>query len=266
MSAPFVTLITDFGTRDPYVGVMKSRLLPRLGGIPLIDLSHEVAPFRPEEAGFWLWRSAPQFPAGTVHVAVVDPGVGTARALIVVRAAQQLFVAPDNGLLGLTWLASLAGTDTPPQAVHVSQERLAQLGLHPASATFHGRDLIGPLAAELAAGRCQFEALGTAVVPQLGHLRPAVPGAVVTGVIAAVDRYGNLLSTIEALTLKTLRAPQITYQGQRFGLVKTYGEIRNGACAALVNSFGVLEIACGCGSAADALGAQWGETLQAHEI
>jgi S-adenosylmethionine hydrolase len=259
MPAPFVTLITDFGAHDPYVGVMKSRLLARLGTVPVVDLTHEVTPFRPEEAGFWLWRSAPQFPRGTVHVAVVDPGVGTERALVVVRAAQQLFVAPDNGLLGLVWQGEASA-----QAVRVTSEALAHLGLAATSATFHGRDLIAPLGAELAAGRCRFEELGPAVSPGLGRLRPAVVRAgVVDGVIGAIDRYGNLLSTIEAATLKTLQAPQITYKGQRFALVSTYGESRNSTCVALVNSFGVLEIACNCGSAADVLGAEWGESLQA---
>jgi S-adenosylmethionine hydrolase len=261
MPAPFVTLITDFGGHDPYVGIMKSRLQARLADVPIVDLTHAITPFRPEEAGFWLWRSAPQFPPGTVHVAVVDPGVGTARSLVAVRAARQLFVAPDNGLLGLVWQGS-----APAEAVRVTSEALARLGLSATSATFHGRDLIAPLGAELAAGRCRFEELGPAVTPEPGRLKPAAERErVIDGVIAAIDRYGNLLSTVEASTLKTLRAPQITYKGRRFPMVNTYGEARNGTCVALVNSFGVLEIACSCGNAAETLEAEWGTPLQAVE-
>jgi S-adenosylmethionine hydrolase len=262
VAAPFITLTTDFGSRDPYVGIMKSRILQRLADARLIDLSHDITPFRPEEAGFWLWRSAPQFPPGTVHVGVVDPGVGTARALLAVRAGGQLFLAPDNGLLGLVCQAH-----ADAEVLRIERQALARAGITAVSATFHGRDILAPLAAELAAERCRFEQLGAAATPESGRLARAARGKAgeVVGAIAAVDRYGNLLTTVEAGTLGHLRQPVVTLAGRDFPLVATYGAARNGAYVALVNSFGTLEVACVCGNAAEGLSAQWGATVSVHE-
>jgi len=258
-----ITLTTDFGTRDPYVGIMKSCILRRFAAATVIDLTHEIAPFRPEEAGFWLGVSAPLFPAGSVHVAVVDPGVGTERALLLVRSQQQLFLAPDNGLLGFimqSWPDAIA--------LRIETQALRELGIEPRSATFHGRDILAPLAAELAAGRCKPESLGPVLVSiQPGKLAPAScnSAGVVTGSIATIDRYGNLLTTIDARMLESMRAPVVTFRNQRLEVLRTYGATAVGNALALINAFGRLEIAVASGSAVRSLGADWGEVVQVKD-
>src|SRR5512137_1162760 len=130
-----VTLTTDFGLKDPFVGVMKGQLAVRFPAVRIIDLTHEIEAHWPAEAGFWLARSFRYFPAGTVHVAVVDPGVGSAREIAAVEAEGHLFLAPDNGLLAAV-LDAVPGAS----ARHVSAAVLARLGIRAPSATFHGRD------------------------------------------------------------------------------------------------------------------------------
>jgi S-adenosylmethionine hydrolase len=253
-----ITLTTDFGTRDPYVGVMKAAMLQRLDRIDIIDLTHEVAPFRPEEAGFWLQCCRAHFPDGSVHVAVVDPGVGTERALLAVRSQRQLFLAPDNGLLGL-----LCQTDPCAETRRIEVAALTPWRIATRSATFHGRDILGPLAAELAAARCQFEQLGPPAQPDPGRLEPArrLADGTVKGVVAAIDRYGNLLTTVDAGLVAALPRPQVHLGQRQFDLVRTYGEATAGAYVALINSFGVLEIARSGGSAAAGLAAEWGANV-----
>jgi S-adenosylmethionine hydrolase len=257
-----ITLTSDFGSRDPYVGIMKGRILQRCADATLIDLTHELTPYRPEEAGFWLWRSIPWFPPGSVHVAVVDPGVGTGRALVVARAHGQLYLAPDNGLLGLVVQA-----DAAAETRHIEVARLGgRLGVATPSATFHGRDLLAPLAAELAAGRCAPEDLGPVAAIRPGALTPAaLHNGVWTGAIGAIDRFGNLLSTIDAEQLKHPAAATVELGGRRLPMVRTYGEAAEGSYVALVNAFGVLEVARVCGNAAEGLGVQWGSPFRAWE-
>jgi len=242
----FITLTSDFGLHDPYVGIMKSRILQRAPELCLVDLTHEITPFQPEQAGYWLWCSYPQFPAGSVHVAVVDPGVGGARSIVLLEAAGQRFVAPDNGLLGL-----IAQSSPDAIAYRLEPKALSALGLSFASATFHGRDVMGPLGAELAAGRVRPQQLGerTALLP--GSLRPAVRiGAGFEGQVAVVDRFGNALTTIAAEAVRSIPDPQVALGAQRFPLVKTYAEARPDECVALINSSSMLELAVREGSAA----------------
>ena len=157
MSRPsgVITITTDFGHQGPFVGVMKGRILSRMPAARIIDLTHEIVVHWPAEAGFWLARAFAYFPAGTVHVAVVDPGVGTSRDIIIVSAAEHFFVAPDNGLL-----APLVARHPGAGIVRLRPEGLARIGVHHASATFHGRDIFAPVSAELAAGRCSPADLG----------------------------------------------------------------------------------------------------------
>jgi len=173
-----VTLTTDFGLRDPFVGVMKGQVLLRFPEARLVDLTHEIEAHWPAEAGFWLARSYRYFAPGTVHVAVVDPGVGSARAIAAVEAEGHAFLAPDNGLL-----APVLESAQAPVSRRVSDEVLRRIGVGVVSATFHGRDIFAPLAAEMAAGRLAPADLG-AVVDDLvpGWLdEPVVTGGQVTG-------------------------------------------------------------------------------------
>jgi S-adenosylmethionine hydrolase len=246
-----VTLTTDFGLKDPFVGVMKGQLLVRHPAIRIVDLTHDVLAHWPAEAGFWLARSFRYFPAGTVHVAVVDPGVGSARDIAAVEGEGHLFLAPDNGLLAGV-IESAAGVTLR----RVESRVLGEIGIGTVSATFHGRDVFAPLAAELAAGRLQPADLGPRV-PELipGWLEePTVGSGQVTGTVVTVDHFGNLITNIDASFLAALSQPAVRLAGRELPLRKTYSNVRPGEYLALVNSFGVLEIARAEGSAAEGLG------------
>jgi S-adenosylmethionine hydrolase len=246
-----VTLTTDFGLKDPFVGVMHGRLVARFPGVRIIDLTHEIPAHWPAEAGFWLARSFRHFPPGTVHVAVVDPGVGSAREIAAVEAEGHLFLAPDNGLLGavLDTAASLV-------ARRVTAAVLARLGIDAPSATFHGRDIFAPLAAEVAAGRLAPADLGVPtdqLVP--GWIEaPRVSQGQVTGTVVTIDHFGNLVTDIDARHLGGLPHPVVRVAGRELPVRRTYSDVRPGDYLALVNSFGVLEIARAERSAAEGLG------------
>jgi hypothetical protein len=250
-----VTLTTDFGLRDPFVGVMKGRLIGAFPAVRVIDLTHEIRAHWPAEAGFWLARSFRYFPAGTVHVAVVDPGVGSGREIAAIEAEGHLFLAPDNGLLAPV-LDGSAGS----VARRIANAVLAGVGAATASATFHGRDIFAPLAAELAAGRLRPDELG-AVVPELvpGWLEePVVASGQVSGQVVTVDHFGNLVTNIDGRDLRALAHPVVRIAGRELPLRRTYSDARPGDYLALVNSFGVLEIARAEQSAAEGLGVERG--------
>lgn len=247
-----ITLTTDFGHKDPFVGVMKGRIYERFPAARIVDLTHEILAHWPAEAGFWLARSFAYFPRGTVHVAVVDPGVGTARDIVLVEAAGHLLLAPDNGLL-----APVVARIADATVRRLDATRLGGFGLGRISATFHGRDIFAPLAAELAAGRAGAGELGPimqGLVPAWVDEPQRASDGAVQGVVITVDHFGNLLSNIDSRWLSGLVEPHV-YAGNRVLPVRrTYGDARPGEFLALVNSFDVLEIACAEGSAADGLG------------
>lgn len=246
-----VTLTTDFGWREPFVGIMKGVMLARSPNLKFVDMAHEVSAFQPIEAGFWMSRALRYFPAGTLHVAVVDPGVGTPRDIIVALAAEQALLAPDNGLL-----APLAARGRVDTLVRVNPARLVQHGVTDISATFHGRDVFAPLAAEIAAGRCHPAELGDEVTTLNSEGWPAVTARVDgghSGVVVAVDRFGNLISNIEAAAVTALTDPVVHIAGLRLPLRRTYGEVEKGDYLGLINSFEVLEVARARGSAAQGL-------------
>jgi S-adenosylmethionine hydrolase len=231
---------------------MKGRMLAHLPSARIIDVTHEVPVYWPAEAGFWLARAYPYFPSGSVHVAVVDPGVGTARDIIVVAAAGHAFLAPDNGLLAPVVVrsdsASVYRLDTA--------KAIARFKLPAPSATFHGRDLFAPIGAELAAGRVTPAELGsktTDIVPSWVD-EPAVTAEQVAGVIITIDHFGNLITNIDAELIRAFPAPVVRTGGHTLPLRRTYGDVRPGDFLALVNSFGVIEIARAEQSAAEALG------------
>lgn len=256
-----ITLISDFGLDDPYVGIMKSRIAQRAPQIPIIDLTHRIAPFAAEQAGYWLWCCLGQFPAGTVHLAVVDPGVGAERDIVVLEAAAQLFIAPNNGLLGLV------GGEPEARAYALSQQARSRLGLESASATFHGRDIMAPLAAELACTRIRAVELGPRVALRPGRLTRASTQAdgSVRGVVAVIDRYGNALTTISVGAIAHLRQPQVQLQERYLPWVRTYSQADVGECVALINSSGMLELAAREASAAQALDVRVGQTVYVHD-
>jgi S-adenosylmethionine hydrolase len=246
-----ITVTTDFGHQGPFVGVMKGVILARFPQARIVDLTHEIVVHWPAEAGFWLARAFSYFPPGTVHVAVVDPGVGTSRNILAVRASGHLFVAPDNGLL-----APVVSRANEALIVRVAPAALARIGVQRPSATFHGRDILAPVAAELASGRIRFEELGETVstlVPSWVD-EPSVEGRSVAGVVITIDNFGNLITNIDAALIERFRLPLAHAGNHSFPLLRTYGDTRPGEYLALVNSFGVIEIARAEQSAAEGLG------------
>ncbi len=246
-----ITLTTDFGLSDPFVGVMKGQILARFREAQMIDLTHGIVAHWPAEAGFWLARSYKYFPRGTLHVAVVDPGVGTQRDIVSVEADGHMFLAPDNGLL-----APLTSRVAHPRIHKVDLNRLTPFGIGPPSATFHGRDIFAPLAAEIAAGRCRPANVGeeaSELVPAWVD-EPEEASDHVAGVVITIDHFGNLITNIDAALIKRFHAPLVRTGAHEFALGRTYGDRQPGEYLALINAFDVVEIARAEQSAAEGLG------------
>lgn len=239
-----LTLLTDFGVRDYYVAAVKGVVLSRAPDTVIVDVSHEVAPGDVEEAAFLLAAAAPEFPAGTVHLAVVDPGVGSERRILVARTAEATFVAPDNGLLS-PWLAAA-------EVFSVTDGRWFR---DAPGATFHGRDRFAPIAAALLRGQMP-EGLGEPLRDPrvLDSRSPQRQGEVVHGHIVHVDRFGNLVSNIPA-TWCPARDRVVTVGDRRLRRwVTHYAELRPGEAGVLIGSLGTLEVSVRDGSAAGKLG------------
>ena len=250
-----ITLTTDFGHKGPFVASMKGVMLTRFPTVRIVDLTHEIIAHWPAEAGFWLERSYRYFPDGTVHLAVVDPGVGTSREIILVQVGQHLFLAPDNGLL-----APLIDQTSDAVVHRVDMARLRELGVKEVSATFHGRDVFAPLAAALASGRLAPSDVGpttTEYIPCWVEA-PAASHNLVTGVVITIDTFGNLITNIGQELVSALSVPQVHIGGHVIPFRRTYGDVRPGDYLALINSFGVLEVARSEQSASDGLGVQRG--------
>jgi S-adenosylmethionine hydrolase len=246
-----ITLTTDFGLSDPFVGVMKGQILNRFREAQLVDLTHDILAHWPAEAGFWLARSYKYFPRGTLHVAVVDPGVGTQRDIVAIEGDGHVFLAPDNGLL-----APLVSRVAAARIVRLDMSRLSPLGIGVPSATFHGRDIFAPIAAEIAAGRCRPSSIGsetTDLVPAWVD-EPEQAGDHVSGVVITIDHFGNLITNIDAALIKRFQSPIVRTGTHEFALSRTYGDRRPGEYLALVNAFDVVEIARAEQSAAEGLG------------
>ncbi len=253
-----ISITTDFGHKGPFVGTMKGRILDLLPSANIVDLTHEILVHWPAEAGFWIERSYRYFPDGTVHIAVVDPGVGTDRSLLAVSLGSQVFLAPDNGLL-----APLAGR-TGAVARHVSDATLEALDLGKVSATFHGRDVFAPLAARLAAGMLKPADLGPVTgdyVPSWLD-EPSVQGGRIKGVVISVDHFGNLITNIDARDVARLTSPEAHIGNHSVSFRRTYGDTTPGDYLALINSFDVVEIARAEQSAAEGLGAGRGAPVE----
>ena len=210
-----------------------------------MDLTHETSAHWPAEAGFWIARAYPYFPKGTVHIA----GVGTERRIICLLKNGHVFLAPDNGLLG-----SLAEGEV--RIFELDFGGLGRFDIEHPSATFHGRDVFAPIAAELAAGHCVPSDLGPETLDLVpGWLEePTVTDGRVDGVIVTADHFGNLICNIESGLLEAFSDPVVIAGGHRFPVRRTYGDVSPGDYLALVNSFGVLEIARAEQSAAEGLG------------
>jgi hypothetical protein len=240
-----VTLTTDFGTADGYVGAMKGVIASIAPDAPIVDITHDIPPQDIAAAAFALAQAAPSFPPGTVHLVVVDPGVGSARRGLAVDDGWQRFVAPDNGVLGLA--------APSPRAVHaIENPEWHHLGLDGQIApTFHGRDVFAPAAARLAAGAATAEAGPEVVLTvRLAGDAPRVSkgGARTDGHVIHVDRFGNLISDVPAPASTVgafVRVGKLTLP-----LVHTYADVPRGEPVAYVGSAGLVEVGVRDGSAA----------------
>ena len=259
--APLITLTTDFGTADPYVAEMKGVLLAE--GPPdlrLVDLSHELPPFDVHATALFLRAAVPRFPSGAIHLVVVDPGVGSARAPIIVELGSQLLVGPDNRVFGYLFDGS--------EQVYVADP--ARLGERALSATFHGRDLFAPLAARLSQGVDPSE-LGTPAESYQHQVFPLVEltGDTLLGRVIHVDRFGNLITNITTSVLRGFLDAQpdrtaLVQLGEHKvrGLCSHYAEAKQGELLALIGSNQLLELAVREGSAALKLGVQIGKQVR----
>ncbi len=257
-----VTLLTDFGHRDPFVGMVKGVILQRFPAARIVDLTHEIPPQDVRAGAYWLARSYAGFPAGTVHLAVVDPGVGTSRALVVAEARGHWLVAPDNGLC-----AELAARDGLAR-VHAIDRVACRLGAP--SRTFHGRDLLAPVAAMLARGELSPSAVGPATRLEGPTWERAVERpAGIEGRVIVRDRFGNLLTDVPSQAVEQLAHERgsLPAQAPRCAEVvvcigdravpwrRTYADVAVGELVALDNAHGDVEIAAREGNAAELLGA-----------
>ncbi|HZQ34691.1 MAG TPA: SAM-dependent chlorinase/fluorinase [Dehalococcoidia bacterium] len=263
MPSPIVGFTSDFGLRDHYVGTVKAVVLAACPGCAIVDVTHAIAPQNVAEAVFLTRQSWPYFLDGTIQLAVVDPGVGTARAAIALRTPRGYAVGPDNGVLSAALdpflpaelvepAAAPVAIDVPP-GCEVRQIRSERVVRRNPSATFHGRDIFGPAAGVLAAG-LPFAELGPARerVWYLPVARGEGTADGVRGAVLHVDRFGNLISAIRAADLPP-GSSSVSAAGRRLPLVRTYGD-QPDLCA-LIGSGGYLEIALPNGSAAAALNA-----------
>ena len=254
-----LTLTTDFGTKDAYVAAMKGVILNRCPEAPLVDVTHDIAPQDVMEAAFVLRQTVPFFPKETVHLVVVDPGVGTERRPIALRAGERFFVGPDNGLFSL-----ILGEDTPDELVALDD---ADRWRTPdPSTTFHGRDIFAPAAAHLAAGR-PLEELGSPV-ETLETLRWALPitdDQGIQGWTVHQDHFGNCITNIPYSLFEEHRddRPVKCYAGGTIlsGISSTYGAVAEGEPLLVFGSSGFLEIAVRGGNAAKLLGIQKGDSV-----
>lgn len=245
--AGLITLTTDFGTEQPFAGIMSGRINRHYRDARIIDLSHGIPPGRADLAGFWLGRAWREFPAGTVHLAVVDPGVGTERGVLLAIAEDHLLLAPDNGLL-----PEVLRDCADARWLMMSPDLPVRLELGPLSQTFHGRDLFAPLAAALASGALHPGEFGAPARPSdpMPLPTPRRDAGGVNGRVLLADRFGNLFTNIGAELVTGCRQPVVEAGGREWPLLTSYGAAPKGMPLALINAFGLLELAVNGGCAA----------------
>lgn len=255
-----VTLTTDFGLKDGNVGVMKGVIWGIAPQVHIADLSHGVAPQNIREAGFILVRCVPYFPPGTIHVVVVDPGVGTERRHLAARLGTQYFVGPDNGVItALLEYAEERNWDI--ELVHANRR---EYWLHEVSHVFHGRDVFAPIAAHLANG-VALKSLGT---PINDPVRLPLPRAQRTqngwvGEVIHIDHFGNIATNIRRQDMGEPGRVQVRLRGANVpGLMRTFGEHPPGELIALYGSTGYLIVSEVNGNAAQRLQAQVGDRVE----
>ncbi len=272
MKPQLIALLTDFGTSDPYVGIMKGILAGISPGTRLIDLTHHIPPGDIQRGAFTLWQSSLDLPLGTIFLAVVDPGVGTERKAICLDCAGQRFIGPDNGLFSFL----LYGKEYNAWELSNPAYFLSSPG-----ATFHGRDIFAPAAAYAANGIAG-EKLGNPVesIQRLPVPRLKLEGKSLSGEVLSTDIFGNLFTSLGRFhsnrswdlilgswvdqtkcKIKARSHVEILAKDITLPLVKTFAAIPEGDCAGLIGSIGLLEIVCNRGSAKNILGLKRGDAV-----
>jgi len=258
MQKPIITLLSDFGLRDPYVAEMKAVILCTCPDAQIVGISHEIARFEVRMGAFVLASATPYFPKCTVHVAVVDPDVGTRRRPIVVETRHSLFVGPDNGLL------MLAAEREGMKHVHVISN--TDFMLRRVSKTFHGRDAFAPVAAHLANGRLPSEVgpkITDYALPEFA--KPTIKGSSLVGEILHIDDFGNIVTNISTKELKSINAKKgdfllvkLNGKTSKLKYCSAYGDVKINELLAVVAGHGFLEISLNQGNASEKLNAKAG--------
>lgn len=261
---PLVSLLTDFGLMDPFVAEMKAVILSICPEARIVDITHQVEKFDIRMGSFLLASAAPYFPSGVVHVAVVDPGVGSERRPIVVQTRRGFFVGPDNGLL--IPAAKLEGI------VHVYELTNRSLMRDKISATFHGRDIFAPAGAHLACGFSPKDC-GPEITDYVkpSYAQPKLEGAAAICEVFHIDGFGNVVTNLShqhlsKLNLRFGEKISLSMDRRRFSarFVRTYSDLRGSELGVLVGSHGFLEIACREKSAAKRIRARRGSGLRVY--
>ncbi|MBN1675336.1 MAG: SAM-dependent chlorinase/fluorinase [Kiritimatiellae bacterium] len=255
---PIITLLTDFGLRDSYVGTLKGVLLGICPAARIVDISHAIRARNVREAAFVLACAAPYFPPHTIHTVVVDPGVGGPRRAIAVRTRRHaVYVAPDNGVL-----TPALQNDEPDTIIHLCNPDYWR---PEPGATFHGRDVFAPVAAHLALG-APLESFGPrldAIVTLETHTPARLPDGTLEGAVQYVDHFGNAVTNIPAAGLPAHAPAHVRVEARPIGRVnRTYADVNPGEPVALIGSHGFLEIAVRDGNAAQTLGLDVGAVVR----
>ncbi len=264
MTQRIITLTTDFGTQDPYVGVMKGVILGITPQVTIVDITHHVPPQDVWTGAYVLNSAVPYFPEKSIHVAVVDPGVGTERRALAVRTERAYYVAPDNGVL-----SPIYDNEQVLEIVHLTNRTY---WLTRVSHTFHGRDVFAPVAAYIARG-VPLSALGAPLnLEEVVRLKwPAARvenDGTVRGIVVHVDHFGNIVTNIPA---SMLEGPAETWEfevnGHRVrGLRSAYAEVNVGEALALIGSNDTLEFSIREGNAAATWGVRVGDVVYARRV
>lgn len=252
-----ITLTSDFGLSDPYVAQMKAVILTIMPSATLVDITHDIDQFNIRMGAFMLASAAPYFPKGTVHLAVVDPGVGTARRAIMVQTREAFFVGPDNGLLMLA--AINQGIE------HVYELSNTKFMLPKVSDTFHGRDIFAPASAYLATGIAPSEfgaEVTNPIKPSFTKIKK--DHCALIGEVLHIDRFGNVITNISGTEADRAKTAKVKLPKTSLNTVlsQTYAEVKPKEAIVLVGSHGFLEIALNQGSAAEAFGVNTGDTVE----
>ena len=255
MKTKYIALLSDFGTHDPFVGAMKGVLLSKAPGLTIIDITHQIPPQDIQAAAFYLMAATPYMPKGTLFMSVVDPNVGTGRGILWAKTENHQFIAPDNGLI--SWVEQ---KEKIVEARFISNSALF---METISATFHGRDIMAPVAAAIAKGLPE-KKIGP-LFP--GYRRfpfpmPVKAGNRITGQVIAIDHFGNVVTNIQRGFLSARAVFNIADRMLK-GLKLTYASVPEGEPLALIGSFGFLEFSVRNGNFARTFDVKIGSPVEA---